>query len=236
MKGLYLLITIIRRMDSEEYEAFFREHNVSVSYSVTCNGTVHLKNLALLGIEKHEKTMLLSAVTEKTLKDIIRGLTVQMKIDLPDRGIAVAVPFSGIGGSKALEYFSVGQKTDDGEESLNTTKEDLQMQTNQDLIVAIYEKGYTELVMDAAREAGAMGGTTFRAKGTGAGSQKFFGLSLAEEKEMVFIVAQNSIKKDIMKAIMQKAGMDSKAHALVFSLPVTDTAGFRFVDTVDKDI
>jgi hypothetical protein len=38
-----------------------------------------------------------------------------------------------------------------------------------------------------------------------------------------------------MKAIMHKAGMDSKAHALVFSLPVTDTAGFRFSDTVEKE-
>ena len=109
------------------------------------------------------------------------------------------------------------------------------MQTNQELIVAIYEKGYTDMVMDAAREAGAAGGTTIRAKGTGAGAQKFFGLSLAEEKEIVLIVSGASNKKDIMKAIMQKAGMDTKAHALVFSLPVTETAGFRFTDTVDTD-
>ena len=234
MKGLYLLVTIARRSDSKEYESFFKEHNVSVSYTLACNGTTHMKNLALWGLEKNDKTMLFSVVTGETLNDVIRDLTVQMKIDLPDRGIAVAIPFSGIGGAKALEYFSTGQKTDE-EEDEKITKEDSQMQTNQDLIIAIYEKGYTELVMDAAREAGAMGGTTLRAKGTGAGAQKFFGLSLAEEKEMVFIVAHNSIKKDIMKAIMQKAGMDSKAHALVFSLPVTETAGFRFADTVDKE-
>jgi hypothetical protein len=34
---------------------------------------------------------------------------------------------------------------------------------------------------------------------------------------------------------MQGAGIETKAHALVFSLPVTDTAGFRFSDTVEKD-
>ena len=109
------------------------------------------------------------------------------------------------------------------------------MQTNQELIVAIYEKGYTDMVMDAAREAGAKGGTTIRAKGTSAGAQKFFGLSLADEKEILFIVSQTSQKKEIMKAIMQHAGMDSKAHSLVFSLPVTDSAGFRFTDEVAKD-
>lgn len=109
------------------------------------------------------------------------------------------------------------------------------MQTVQELIVAIYEKGYTDFVMDAAREAGAGGGTTIRAKGTSAGAQKFFGLSLADEKEMLFIVTSTAKKKDIMKAIMQNAGMESKAHSLVFSLPVTDSAGFRFADEVVKE-
>ncbi len=234
MRGLYLLLTIVRRADCEEYESFFKGCNVSVIYNTACNGTAHEKTLSLLGIEKNEKNLLLSLMTEENLRDVLRGLTVDMKIDLPDRGIAVAVPLSGIGGAKALEYFSAGQRT--GEENgMTETKEDRTMQTTKELIVAVYEKGYTDMVMDAAREAGAAGGTTIRAKGTGALSQKFFGLSLAEEKEIVLIVSTSSNKKEIMKAIMQKAGIDTKAHALVFSLPVTDTAGFRFSDTVDKD-
>ncbi len=240
MKGLYLLLTIIRRSDTDEYEIFFKDNTVSVVYETACSGTTHEKTLALWGIEKNEKTLLLSFMTREILDKVLRGLTQSMKIDLPDRGIAVAVPLSGVGGSRALEYFSSGQnlnietsnKTNDNS---NDKKEESEMQTNQDLIVAIYEKGYTDLVMDAARDAGAGGGTTIRAKGTGAGAEKFFGLSLAEEKEILLIVASNAQKKDIMKAIMQKAGIDSKAHSLVFSLPVTDTAGFRFADTVEKE-
>ena len=108
------------------------------------------------------------------------------------------------------------------------------MQTDYELIMAVYEKGHTDMVMNAAREAGAGGGTTIRAKGTGGNVAKFFGVSLAEEKEIVFIVSHINKKKDIMKAIMQQAGVDTKAHALVFSLPVSETAGFRFADTVAK--
>lgn len=234
MKGLYLLLTIVRRADTDEYEAFYGENSVSVMYSTPCNGTTHEKKLALWGIEKNDKTLLLSFMTKAALDNVLRGLTQQMKIDLPDRGIAIAVPLSGIGGAKALEYFSAGQSADE-DDTDKITKETTDMQTTQELIIAIYEKGYTDLVMDAAREAGAAGGTTIRAKGTGAGAERFFGLSLAEEKEIVLIVASNASKKEIMKAIMQKAGMDSKAHALVFSLPVTDSAGFRFTDTVEKD-
>lgn len=235
MKGLYLLLTIIRRADSAEYEEFYRNCNVSVIYNTQCNGTAHEKTLSLLGIEKNEKSLLLSVMTDSVLKDVIRELTVSMKIDLPDRGIAVAIPFSGIGGAKALEYFSAGQAIDSEDEKEQITKEGTEMQSTQELIVAIYEKGYTDMVMDAAREAGAAGGTTIRAKGTGAGAQKFFGLSLAEEKEIVLIVSNVASKKEIMKAIMQKAGMETKAHALVFSLPVTASAGFRFSDTVEKE-
>lgn len=232
MKGLCLLITIIKRSDIKEYHEFFEKNSISVIYDTLGNGTAHEKTLALFGIEKNEKAVLLSLVTYPTLKKVLRGLALEMKIDLPDRGIAVAVPLASMGGAKALEYFSAGQEIDETEASLN---EEEKMQTVQELIVAIYQKGYTDMVMDAAREAGAGGGTTIRAKGTSAGAQKFFGLSLAEEKEMLFIVTQTEKKKDIMKAIMQKAGTDSEAHSLVFSLPVTDTAGFRFTDEVVKE-
>ena len=229
MKDLYLFITIVRRSDANEYEEFYRDQNVSTIYSVPCNGTVHAKTLDLLGIERTEKTMLISAVTGETLKSLRKKLTRDMQIDLPDRGVAMAVPFSGCG-TRAFEHFTADQiKTD----PQNT--EDIEMQSSHELIIAIYEKGYTDLVMDAAREAGASGGTTINAKGTGAGAEKFFGLSLAVEKEMAFIVADVNKKKDIMKAIIQNAGIDSKAHSLVFSLPVSETAGFRFADTVEKE-
>ena len=230
MKDLFLLITIVRRQDTHEYEEFYSSEGVGVIYTTPCNGTAHTKTLNIFGIERPEKSMLFSTVTDDTLKKLKRHLTLNMKIDLPDRGVAMAVPLSGIGGSRTLEYFKAGQQTSD-----NTQTEDITMQSSHELIVAIYERGHTDMVMDAAREAGAAGGTTINAKGTGAGTEKFFGLSLAEEKEIVFIVSDVEKKKDIMKAIMQKAGVDSKAHALVFSLPVSDTAGFRFADTVDKE-
>lgn len=229
MKDLFFLITIVRRSDAAEYDEFYRSEGVDVVYSTACNGTAHAKTLNILGIEKTEKAMLLSTVTDDTLQKLKKRLTTKMKIDLPDRGVAMAVPLSGVGGSKTLEYFTSGQVTSD------ITTEDNDMQSSHELIIAIYERGYTDLVMNAAREAGARGGTTINAKGTAAGAEKFFGLSLAVEKEIVFIVSEIDKKKDIMKAIMQQAGVESKAHALVFSLPVSETAGFRFADAVEKE-
>ena len=230
MRDLYLLLTIVRRKDAAEYEEFYRNRNIKVIYNARCNGTAHARTLDILGIERTEKSMLIATVTGPTLKALKRDLAYEMKIDLPDRGVAMAVPFSGVGGSRTLEYFTAGQCIPE-----EHCTEDRKMEATQELIIAIYQKGYTDVVMDAAREAGARGGTTLNAKGTVAGTEKFFGISLAEEKEIVLIVSAAEQKKDIMKAIMQKAGVDTKAHAVVFSLPVTDTAGVRFADTVEKE-
>ena len=69
------------------------------------------------------------------------------------------------------------------------------------------------------------------AKGTGMElAEKFMGVSLATEKEKIFIVTRKEQKNEIMKAIMEKAGLNSRAKSIVFSLPVTDTAGLRLIE------
>ena len=62
MKGLYMLLTIVRRSDAVEYEAFYAENGISVSYNTPCNGTTHEKKLSLWGIEKTDKSLLLSFI------------------------------------------------------------------------------------------------------------------------------------------------------------------------------
>ena len=92
----------------------------------------------------------------------------------------------------------------------------------------IANHGYSEEVMDAARAEGAGGGTVIHAKGTGLEkAEKFLGVSIADEKEIIYIVAKTAHKNAIMRSIMENAGMGSKAKSVVFSIPVTDTAGLR---------
>ena len=94
---------------------------------------------------------------------------------------------------------------------------------------AAANQGHTGTIMDAARAAGAGGGTVIHAKGTGMeGAAQFLGVELVNEKELVLIVARTPEKNRIMKAIMDGAG--PKAGAIVFSLPVTDTAGLRLLE------
>ena len=108
-------------------------------------------------------------------------------------------------------------------------------ETKHELLVVIANLGYTEMVMDAARGAKAGGGTVIHAKGTGMKKyEHFLGVSLASEKEMIFIVAKSEDKNAIMKAVMDQAGLTTKAKGIIFSLPVTETAGLRLMEQ-DED-
>ena len=55
-------------------------------------------------------------------------------------------------------------------------------------------------------------------------------LSIAEERELVFILVKAEKRRDIMKAVMTQAGMQTAAQSVVFSLPVCDIAGLRRLD------
>ena len=92
-----------------------------------------------------------------------------------------------------------------------------------ELIVCIINNGFTDLVMGAAKRSGARGGTTFHARGTGnADIEKFFGITISPEKEVVLIVVEKAIKDKVVSAIYKDAGLDTKGQGIVFTLPVDD--------------
>ena len=95
------------------------------------------------------------------------------------------------------------------------------------LIVAVANEGRTDTVMNAARAAGAAGGTVIQGKGTASEeAAHFFNISIASEKEMIFIVSKKEQKSQIMRSVLEKAGPGTEAGAVLFSLPVTSVEGF----------
>lgn len=227
MSELYLMVTITDRNQTKRFINFYQEYGVDISTATVGRGTARSEILDYFGLEGSAKSILFHVVTDQKWSEIKIGLQRKMQIDIPGIGIAFVIPLSSIGGKKTLNYLTSGQDFVKGEESaLKDTK--------YELLIVIANQGYTELIMDAARSVNAAGGTVIHAKGTGAEkAEKFLGVTLVPEKEMVFIVVRKSQKNDIMRAIMTQAGLDSKARSIVFSLPVTDTAGMRLIEDIE---
>lgn len=99
------------------------------------------------------------------------------------------------------------------------------------LIVAVANEGRTDTVMNAARAAGAADGTVIHGKGTASEeAAHFFNISIASEKEMIFIVSKKEQKAQIMRSVLEKAGPGTEAGTVLFSLPVTSVEGFGLFD------
>jgi hypothetical protein len=224
MQNVYLFMTIIKKSDEKEFLEFFLERGAAPIYSSNCQGAANFKTLDLLGLEKSEKVMMQSIVPHNKIASLRDGLTHQMSLDLPDRGIALAIPLSSIASRRVLDHIL------ENESEENEYTEDNERKIEMELIVSICAKGHSDEIMDAARHAGARGGTIVKAKGTAAaGTDKFFGMAISDEKEITYIVAKKDQRSTIMKAIASYTYADG-AHPIVFSLPVTETAGFRLLD------
>lgn len=189
-------------------------------------GTATKNMLDLLGLSAREYHIIMTVADRERTAALIDEARRQLYIDAPGHGIIAATPIKSVGGGKTLSYLN-GGKPAEGTPEINY---------NYEIILAIANEGYTDAVMDAAREAGARGGTVLHGKGTGSkDAAKFFGVSIATEKEVIMIVARSSEKAAIMKSIINKAGNGTDAGAVVMSLPVSAVAGFGLLDNIENN-
>ena len=220
-KSLYLMMTITERVKVTEFITLYKNKNVDVHFIALGYGTADEQLLRRLAIDGTEKAVCYSVVTGEKWAELKRGMSNVLHIEAPGVGIACISPLSSIGGKRELAFLTDKLGYEKGEES--TMKG-----TEQDLLIVISNQGYNEQVMDAAREVGARGGTIIHARGTGMNkAEKFLGISLASEKDVIYIVTPTEKKTEIMQAIMHKAGPETPAGAVCFSVPVSDTAGMN---------
>ena len=97
-----------------------------------------------------------------------------------------------------------------------------------ELVVCIVNAGFSQNVMEAARAAGAQGGTIIRARGSAnPEAEEFFNINIQADKEMVMILVPKDIKDDVLKAVYKDCGLGDEARGIAFSLPVNRTTTIK---------
>ena len=197
------LLAVVRRDRSEAAITCLKRNGACHVYGTLCEGAAKKKTLDMLGLEPREKMLLSSFTDGPTARTLLRKLVTELRIDAPNSGIALTVRMDG------------------------TEEEVTKMGKNcYSLIIAISEKGRASEVLDAARDGGARGGTIVHAREIEADQpSKFFGVSIAKEKEQIYIVVPEAQRESVISAINEKAGAGTKANASAFSLPVESSVG-----------
>ena len=102
------------------------------------------------------------------------------------------------------------------------------MDFRHECIICIVNSGYSETVMEAARKAGAGGGTVLNARGTATkDAEKFFGITVHPEKEIIMILVPKERRDAILHALYRKVGMNTKGQGIAFALPVDAVVGLQ---------
>ena len=100
------------------------------------------------------------------------------------------------------------------------------MKYQHEAIFCIVNSGYSDAVMNAAKKAGARGGTIINARGTASKeSETFFHITIEPEKEIVMILVPSNIKEAVMHALYNEVGLDSAGQGIAFSVPVDGVVG-----------
>ena len=100
------------------------------------------------------------------------------------------------------------------------------MDKKYEVIFCIVNAGFSDVVMDAARKAGAGGGTVFHGRGTASReAEEMFKIQVRPEKELVMLLVPAEIKDKVLRALYDAAGLDSAGQGIAFSMPVERTLG-----------
>ncbi|MCD8200833.1 MAG: hypothetical protein LUD47_02040 [Clostridia bacterium] len=216
-----LLISILNHGEEARMSEMLNELSVSLAFSVLGRGTVQGAVLSYLGIGQTDKAVLFSLIPESDEEAILNMIRDEMYLFLVGRGISFTVPLTGVTELIQNDILSASAgKTIEGGKVMKDKDR------KYELIIAIVAAGYADEAMEAARSAGAAGGTILEAASVeNAKAEQFLGISLHDESEMIMILSKREVSDKIMSALVEGVGLKTDAKGVVFTLPVDKTVG-----------
>lgn len=223
---LRMMVLITGHKDVKKAAAVLETYRVPIQYLCRGEGTASSELMDHLGLGTTQKAVLLCPVLRGQVSDLFNTLGKELNLSKSGKGIAFTFPISGVNTfiMKLLNE-EVQQKI---MEHLERSGNQMTVEISHSFLMVTINQGYSEEVMAAAREAGAMGGTVLHARRLGWEEPiKRWGLSIQPEKEIIFILTGQEKKLAIMKAIGEKHGLRSEAQGTVISVPVDAVTGLE---------
>ncbi len=206
----------------------FRKGAVPVQYKCNAVGTASSEMMDVLGLGSPDKSVIISFLPKIFADKMLRKLKAELKLGTVNSGIAFTLPLSGANNLMVhiMEHLNETQ-TQNTERKVSIIMPDIKYS----VIAAVVNQGYSENVMEAARAAGARGGTVVPSRQIADGqAMGFWGMSIQDERDLVLIVSDSENKLNIMRAIGEKCGIHSEAKGIVLSMPIDSVIGFETIE------
>ena len=211
-----LIYLVCNRAKTKDVQKILRHQHIFFNLVMYGKGTAPSRILSYLGLGETEKAIFFCVAPRSASEEASKLLAEKLHLEKDGNGILFWVKIK-----KGCYHHPI--KFIDKENGEKAMKE-----AEYNLIMVIANRGYSDEVMDAARAGGASGGTILHVRGGGsAGMEKFFGVTIAPDKEMIMIVAKDDITDNIMSEIAKDNGPESDAACVSFTTPVDHVNGIR---------
>ena len=225
-----MILFITKVEDEKRLEELLDDLNIPIFYQCRGKGTAPSEMLDIFGLSGTTRVVTAGILPKCMVKDVFDRVGRQLSVHQRGGGIAITIPVTGI--QHPILQFLNEEARSAAEQKINEGIEGdmvaMQEKSEFAVIWASVASGFSDDVVDAARSAGAKGGTVL--KGRRRNSERLsqhLGLSVQDGQEFVMIVAPKSKKADIMSAICNACGLRTEAHGVVLSLPVEDAVGLE---------
>ena len=232
-----LIISVVPKNSAEFVTAAANKVGAAGGSVLMGRGTASNSIIQLLGLGDTSKEIVL-VIAEQGIAAVVIDAIKNAVADKKHFGVifSVAVPsffrsgdINGTGGTSGAVAASARPQNADavGENSQKTSNTgddnmaDAANTNAYEMINIIVNKGYAEDAMAAARKAGAGGGTILSARGTAKeGDEKFFGMEIVPEKEMLMILVPSDKKEAVLDAVKSLPCLEKAGSGIVFSSEV----------------
>lgn len=215
------LVVITTDKSAVRAAELFKEKGFPVQYAMLAEGTASSEMLDMLGLGSTEKRMLMTTLPRPVAEQMLKTIHDDLALSRADGGIAFTLPITGL--SNLIMRMMNGMAEGESKRKEGNTMTDNKFS----LVTAVVNRGFSNDVMVAAREAGARGGTVIHSRQLlNEDSTNFWGVSMQEEKDILLIITDIENKITIMKAIGESFGINSEAKGIVLSMPIDSVTGF----------
>lgn len=219
-----MLILIATHKLADRAADMFQKSALPIQYRFNAEGTASSEIMDTLGFGSIDKCVLVSTVPRAFGNTMLKKLHNELRLDAVNSGIAFTIPLTGTSNHMLRMMNHTAEKSATNTD--NRKDENIMAENSYALVAAIVNRGFSGEVMNAARAAGAGGGTVMHSRSIGSeDAPGLWGLGVQEEKEFVLILAEAENKVNIMRSISESCGMHSDAKGLVLSLPIDSVMG-----------
>lgn len=233
-----LLCLISNDKEDKIIKPLYDKYNMPFNIATHGEGTASSSLLQYFALEDINKYIYFSLIHEKQKKEILESIRHNLELDKPGEGICFTIPLSG-STKYLLDKLNTEDNMKEEEKKKQETKKEISKKANKihHLIVTIVTEGYSEKVMNTAKNAGAGGGTLINGRSIYQTNSKrqFLGFSIEPEKDVILIVTDEDKKNDIMNAIVKETGLKTEGGGIIFSLPITDAIGLYEEETQQEN-